>query len=341
MSKTQKNSKNNPMEVINSHIASESFSKLYLLGGDEDYLVNQYADKLIGAIINEDDSLNMSVFKSDKTDPNEIISIASTMPFFSERRVIRIEDSGYFKKGNEDIENFLNDIPDYCVVVFIEKNIDKRGRLYKLADKIGTVALFDTPDTRTLFIWIKGLFKEAGVSIDESAIFHLVETVGINMNSLANETNKLISYALESGHVTNEDVNILCSDQVENKIFDMTEALSKGDKATTIKLYDDLLQLREPAMRILFLITRQFHLLAKAKFAINEGADVASTASSLKLAPFIVKKYMNICNEYDYSELLKCVALCQDADTSIKTGAARDTIAVELLILKLLNIKSM
>lgn len=327
----------NGMSVINSHIKDGSFSNLYLLGGTQEYLVAQYKNKLRDALISPEDTMNYGVFKGDGINSEKIAELASTMPFFAERRVILIEDSEFFKKGNVDMEKLFSDIPETTVLIFTEHNIDKRCKLYKDVIKYGTAANFDTPDEKTLLIWIKKLFSDENIQIEDQAVYKLLEYVGADMNTLANEAEKLKCYCLDEKKVTVDKVESLSVNQIEGKIFEMMDALSKKDKKRTMQLYGDLITLREPAMRILYLITRQFNLLLKTKLALNSKCEYAKIASLLKIQQFVVKKYTAQCNEYTYDELLKKVDMCQKADESIKNGAMKDSLAVEMLMMNLLQ----
>lgn len=325
------------MSIINSHIKDGSFSQIYLLGGNEKYLLSQYKDNLINALVDTSDTMNYVVYKGENAKANPIVDFAMTMPFFADRRVVLVEDSDFFKKGDEDIEKLFEELPETTTIVFCETNIDKRCKLYKVVSKIGTVAIFETPDEKTLLVWLKSLFKKDNIQIDDGAVYRLLEGVGMDMNTLYNEAEKLKSYCLEKGTVTIEDVEVLSINQIEGKIFDMMDALSRRDKKATIDLYSDLLMLREPAMRLLYLITRQYNILLKTKVAIEGNKDYSQIASAVKVPPFTVKKYVAQCQGYTRSQLLDRVNWCQEADTSIKTGAMKDNMAVEMLIIKLLQ----
>lgn len=327
----------NGMNIINNHIKTGEYSNIYLLCGTEKYLLEQYKVKLVSSLTDMSDTMNYVVYKGENAKPDSIAEFALTMPFFADRRVVLVCDSDFFKKGNADMEEVLANIPDTTVIIFAETAVDKRTKLYKLISKNGTIAVFDTPDEKTLLVWVKSLFTNDGINIDDMAVYKLIESVGTDMWLLVNEAEKLKGYCIESKTVTVDAVERLSVNQIEGKIFDMMEALSKRDKEKTMQLYDDLLKLKEPAMRILFLITRQFNLLLKTKLALEQNHNNAQIASLLKLPPFVVKKYINQCDGYTYKQLLDRVGWCQDTDTKIKTGALKDGLAIELLIIQLLQ----
>lgn len=87
MAAGKKQNDKDAMAVINEHIKNESYAPVYLLYGDETYLVNQYRDKLLSAVTDRDDNMNFAKFAGEKTDPMEIIGFCETMPFFADRRV--------------------------------------------------------------------------------------------------------------------------------------------------------------------------------------------------------------------------------------------------------------
>lgn len=87
--------------------------------------------------------------------------------------------------------------------------------------------------------------------------------------------------------VTAEDVKVITTVQITNKIFDMVAAITAGKTKRAMDLYEDLLTLREPPMRILFLIARQFNQLLLVRELQASGADRGTVASKLKVPPFV------------------------------------------------------
>lgn len=325
------------MDIINNQIKTSEFSNIYLMGGDEAYLLYQYRDKLLSCLGDREDSMNFCVFKGENAKVDAIAEFALTMPFFADRRVLLVENSDFFKSGNEAMEKVIQELPDTTVIVFVESNIDKRNKLFKAVQGRGTVAMFSTPSEKTLLVWLKKLFTEDNIAIEDNAVFRLLESVGTDMCTLSNEVDKLKGYCIEKGCVTAQDVEEISVSQVENKIFEMMDALSLKDRNTAMSRYNDLLLLREPAMRILFLITRQFNILVRIKLAQGENKSYSELASIAKVPPFTVKNYIKQCEGYTYEELLERLNFCQEADTFIKTGRYSDKMAVEMLMIKIMQ----
>lgn len=85
------------MKSILEDIKNQEFKQVYLFYGEEDYLKKQYRDKLSTALNPDQDTMNFSHFEGKGIDVKEVISLGETMPFFADRRIILLENTGFFK----------------------------------------------------------------------------------------------------------------------------------------------------------------------------------------------------------------------------------------------------
>ena len=81
------------------------------------------------------------------------------------------------------------------------------------------------------------------------------------MGNLRMELEKLINYTSGRDVVTAADIEAVCVTRTQNKIFDMVQAVTDKNQEKALDLYYDLLTLKEPPMRILFLLAKQFRQL--------------------------------------------------------------------------------
>ena len=100
------------MKNLQEDIQNQNFKKVYLLFGEEKYLLQQYRNKLEKALVPEGDTMNFSLFQGKKTEPREVIELAETMPFFADRRVIFLEDTGFFKNQCQDLPEYMSELTD-------------------------------------------------------------------------------------------------------------------------------------------------------------------------------------------------------------------------------------
>ena len=322
------------MKMLAEDIKNGSFKSSYLLYGEEAYLRTQYKNRLKNALADPSDTMNFSRFEGKGINPAEIISLAETLPFFAERRLILIEDSGFFKNKCDELADYLPNMPDTTCLLFVETEVDKRNRLYKAVQKYGRVTEFQLQDERTLMKWILGTLKKENKKITESTLQLFLERTGSDMENIHMELEKLLSYTIGREVITSEDVEELCTMQTTGQIFEMIRAIAEKKQRLALDLYYDLLALKEPPMRILFLIARQFNQLLLVKSLTAKGMDRASVASKAQVAPFIAGRLMTQARSFTMQQLRNAVQDCVDAEEAVKTGRMTDVLSVEIVIVK-------
>ena len=325
-----------PVQRINEDIKSGQFSQMYLLYGEEAYLRKQYREKLGQALSAEGDTMNSHYFEGKDVNLGELIDLAETMPFFADRRVIVMENTGLFKAGGEKLAEYLANPAPTVFFVFAESEVDKRSKLYKQVQQSGCVTEFAVQDEKTLKRWIAGLLKKENKQITESCAEYFLEKVGTDMGNIRLELEKLVCYCMDRDVVTKEDVDGICTTKISSHIFDMVTAI--GDKRTkdALNLYYELLALKEPPMRILFLIARQCNTLLQVKQLKNKGFDNKAIGEKVGLPGFVAGKYATQAAKFKEKELQRAVVRCVEAEESVKTGRMNDTMSVELLIMSVL-----
>lgn len=321
------------MQTLNQDIKDRSFKPMYLLYGEEAFLRNSYKNRLKEAIIG-DDTMNFSYFEGKSMDVDELIRLADTMPFFAEQRLIIVEDSGFFKAASEALAAYLPSMPDSTCMIFVESEVDKRNKLYKKVKELGYAAEMTRQNTAQLSRWAGGILAKEGKKITGNTMELFLSMTGDDMENIRMEMEKLISYTLGRDVITDADLKAVCTVQVTNKIFDMVAAIVTRQARKAMDLYEDLLTLKEPPMRILFLIARQFNQLLQVKELMGKGLDKAAIAAKLKMQPFVVGKVMPQARQFSREEILSYVTTCVEAEEAVKSGKLQDRLAVELLITK-------
>lgn len=320
------------MRQINEDIKSGNLKQVYLLFGEEGYLVRQYRDKLYEAL-RGGDSMNVHRFEGKDINVEEILGLADTIPFLAERRVLLLEDTGLFKHGGEKLAEYLAHPAPTAYFLFVEREVDKRCRLYKQAQSAGRAVEFAVQDERMLKQWVAGILKKEGLQITESTVELFLDKVGTDMGSIRLELEKLICYCMGRNVVEREDVEQICTVRIHNRIFDMVTAIGEKRTQDALTLYYDLLALKEPPLRILFLIARQCNTLLQVKQLKNKGLANKAMGEKLGLPPFVVGKYASQAARFKERELRGAVSRCLETEEAVKTGRMNDSIGVETLIL--------
>ncbi|MCH5275442.1 MAG: DNA polymerase III subunit delta [Lachnospiraceae bacterium] len=324
------------MQQINGDIKSGNWKQMYLLFGEEAYLRRQYRDRLRQALSGDGDSMNTHYFEGKDINQGEIIDLAETMPFLAERRVIVMENTGLFKSGGEKLAEYLAEPAPTAYFVFVENEVDKRSKLYKQVQAAGHAAEFGAQDEKTLKRWMAGILKKEGLQITESTAEAFLDKVGTDMENIRSELEKLVCYCMGKSVVDPVDVEAICTTRINNRIFDMVTAIGEKRTEDALNLYYDLLALKEPPMRILFLIARQCNTLLQVKQLKNKGFANKAIGEKLGLPGFVAGKYASQAAGFKERELKRAVTCCVEAEEAVKTGRMNDTMSVEMLIVSVL-----
>ncbi|MEG0903544.1 MAG: DNA polymerase III subunit delta [Lachnospiraceae bacterium] len=322
------------MKRLNEDLKTGDFKQIYFLYGEENYLKRQYKNKLSEAIIPCDHSMNYAYYEGKGINVKEIIDLAETIPFFGDRRLIVMENTGFFKNPTPELADYIKALPETTYLLFIEAEVDKRGKLFKSVKDRGLIVELSRQEERTLIKWIQGMVKQEGKQITDATIRHLLTKVGSDMEQIQKELEKLFCYVLDKNMITLEDVDAICTTQITNQIFSMVNAVADKKQKQALDYYYELLALKEPPLRILFLLARQFRLLLQVKELEKQGSNRKIISEKTGLQNFVVGKYMDQSKHFTTSELIHILEACVETEEYVKTGRLDGVMGVELFIVK-------
>lgn len=320
------------MKKLLEQIKNRDFAKVYLLYGEEEYLKRAYKKQLVQAVLKDTDQMNYNAYEGKNISFREIIDVAQTLPFFAEKRMILIEDSGFFKKAAEEVAEYIPQIPDTTVILFVESEVDKRGKLFKKVKEFGYPCECKRQSEKDIIKWILGILGKESKKIKKETLDCFLEKTGLDMECISTELEKLLCYTLGREVIETKDVEEVCTARINGKIFEMVDAMGNKNQKRTLSLYYDLIAVKEPPMRILFMLTRQFNILLQVKSLLEDGRNQADIAGRMGLQSFIVGKSIRQVQNFTEPMLKKAIEDCLQTEEWIKTGRMEDKIGVEMLL---------
>ncbi len=321
------------MRRINNDIKQKNIRPLYLLYGDEAYLKRFCKASLVRALVQEGDHMNLSVYSGPRTDLDAALEMADTLPFFAPKRVLLFEDTGLFKKSNEQLAAYIPKIPPESCLIFVEDEVDKRSKTFKAAQKVDGVFELSRPSDAELKKWILGRIQKAGRKITASAYAAFFQRSHASMDLMEMELEKLISYCADSGEITREAVETLCAENPDSKVFDLIDALGEKNQKKAFHIYRDMLRQNQSAMGIMALLARNFRQLLIVSSMERQRCSEKDMLAALSLRfPGILRKMKASARNFSERQLAGALEQAAAYDAAIKSGTLTDTMAVELLI---------
>lgn len=334
------------IDALKEDIKNKEIRNIYLFYGPEDYLKKYYLESIENLVLNEELKVLNKIVLEGKVDIKKIIDHCETLPVFAEKKVVLVKNSGVFKSkkksGEEskaknqkdELTSYLENFPQSVCLIFYEEEIDKRMKAVDMVKKKGLIVEFNFQKPMELIKWVAKVFRSYHKSIDQNTASQLVESCEPGMNDILNEVNKLILYLGDRTQVTSQDVDKVCTKSIKSRIFDLTDAISQKNAGRALKLLDEMVILKEPLPKILFMIARQFRMILEMKLLAAEGLRTDQAASKMSISPYAAGKVYKLAGGFTVDMLKEAIGECLELDISVKTGKIVDRIAAELLIAK-------
>ncbi len=304
---------------------------IYLIYSSDKEVINKYIEKLI----EKEKIIESSVIRYSIDDITQVIDECNTLGLFSLKKLIVVDATSAFSSTGKEVGELSDYLDNYNkdVILVLTCNLEKvdtRKRLYKKISSIGKIECL-TKDNNYLINLVKNLLKDYKIS--DSSINYFISKVGNDINNIENEVEKLINYKYEEKSISNSDIDLLCTSNIEEEIFALTDAIIKNDNNKAIKLYELFISRNYDVTQMIVLIASQFRFLLQVKILYNKNRSNDEIASILKVHPYRVK--LAISNSYYYSKetledyLIKLFNL----DKKIKLGLIDKNIYFQLFIL--------
>lgn len=326
---------------LKRELNEKGISGAYLFYGDELYMRDLYIEK-IRAVIPEDgfEEFNLITIDGKETSTDEIADAIESYPMISEKKLVIIRDSGIFKKPKEEVAEFWNEelkrLPDYCVLLFVEDNVDKRSSVYKTISKHGTAVEFAYLKPYELTAWVQGEVLKAKKKMSKDVIEYFVSICQDGLINLKNELDKLI--IASEDEITETDVKKVVSKSVNVQVFDLTDCIMDKNADKAFSILADLKTAKESAFTVLYLLNSAFDKMLLAKVMFADGATKDEVDKRIGLPPFIAKKYYDGAKKFSEEFLAKRVCRVPELDLAIKQGQIAEWDALYKFVFEALGV---
>lgn len=297
---------------------------VYLFYGEDTYSAhkkmtfwrNEFEKKHGGDMniqISEGKTVNATDFRSD----------IQSAPFLADKRLVIVKD--FLDKGNKDEQKKIaeileEEIPDFCVIVFIEyENPDKRSSLYKKINKVGHTEEFKALMGPELMRWIQKRSQEIGLNITPQIANYIGEQAGSDLWNLSNELEKLKTYSAGKA-ITKDDIDSLVHPNLTTSIFKLTDYLAHRNAKGSLKTLDILLESGEDLVKIIFMIVRHFRILIQVKDLMDRKNSKSDIIGKIKEHPYTISTAMQQSPNFSMDTLREIYDKLLQLDIGMKTG---------------------
>lgn len=335
---------------IKDDIKNKRFDSIYFLFGQESFLVKTYADRIKNAVLGEN-AVDINLLELNGNPDLSLLSDhMEALPFFSDHKVIMINDFNPEKVTEDETEQFismLKSIPDTTVLIFyltgctFSLRSQRVKKIFEEIKKYSSVCEFKPLSQKeTANIIYKKIQREKRIISPENANY-LAEITACDLNLASAETTKLCCYADEGKEITREIIDRMVEKRLETKIFTLSDAMISGNGQRAFQILNDLFEQRVDPIPILATLSSAYseYYTAKAAKCLNispqkAAADLGYTGIK---ASFFAKKF-NAAASMKMENLRSSMKIIFEADTKLKSAKVNGRLLLEETVLKLMTL---
>lgn len=311
-------------------------NNLYLIVGEDQELINFYLNKIMKEIgLDEEKKINYDMNTSSISDILDEVSMISL--FSSEKVVIGYNfDIGKINDNDRDylIRYLNNNNSNDRYIILIAGKVDGRSKDYKIfKDKFKIIDLLQVDNGKDIYKYVEDYIKDRGYKIDKYNLDYLVELLGNDINNINNEIDKILLYLNDDQVISREVIDKLVSDNIDNIMYEFTNAVLDRDYEKISKMYNDF---KIENVGYDYLIGSLGNALRGAlviKILYNQGNSNNEIAKFIGKKEFYVKKMIERLYNYTVDDLCMMIDKLGIIDREYKSGKSN----IDMLELYLLG----
>ena len=245
--------------------------------------------------------------------------------FGGEARLVIVDGGERWKAADvKDVEAYLVAPAPGTVLALVADELRKDSALLKACVKAGQVLEFSVPK-KNLTSWVAEQFKLAGARAEPDACAALVHLVGDDIYALANEVDKLATWAA-GDPIGEREVEQLAAAFAETPTFALTDAWAKRDTARALEASEaiferDIKPRRDIAPRLAGALGNHIGRVRRCQQLAAEGVRARDAAAKLKMHPFYAEKVFAQAESFSADELRSAVVRLAELDHALKGGS--------------------
>jgi DNA polymerase-3 subunit delta len=163
----------------------------------------------------------------------------------------------------------------------------------------------------------------------------LLDIAGPSLLALSSEIEKLINYTAGREVITTEEIHLMCPPRLEENIFVVVDAVGNRRYREALAGIEDMLAAKEPPLKILSMIARQFRILLMVRDLNERGCPAREITEKLKIHPFVAQKAAAQSRNFSKPLLIRALTALSELDVGVKTGRMEFYPAMETFLLTL------
>lgn len=309
---------------------------VFLFIGEERYLKDKTINDLRSSLVgNSSGELDYKVLYAPDTSAEEILDCASTIPFFSSRRLIVVKD--FERLPKEDVERLLAYIktPNEHTCLVLDAKTDDIVKRNPALARHARVVRFSGLTGAELSSWIAKSASSRGKTIEPDAIETLRDGQSGGLLGLSQELEKLAAFTGRREKITKDDVERVVGKNIIASTFDIAKAVGEKNISRAMAITHELVSSGKKPHEIIGMIAWYFKAMAKIKALTSDGRTEFYISQILKMSRSRVRELMTQADVYSSDQVGAKLGILLDADLAIKRAKYLPALILEFAIIRL------
>jgi len=312
---------------LNRSLKRGDVDPVYLIIGEEAFLRNKAIEALREAVCGEDES-NLGFQKIDGNAGKmaEFLDAARSLPLFLQATdracqlvLVRSFEPGTAADGELLVEYLDSPVRATCLA-FEAPTLDSRRATAKLLSKRATkIDCHRIESTAGVRRWIQSSTNARGFSMAPEAVDYLIEMVGLELQQLSQELDKVELFSTEDEPMSANDLEKLLGRSRTHSVFELTDALVEKKAVSAIQVLNRLLDDGEEPVRLLAMVSWVVRQLITACDLSARGCPKRELLSQLGGRWNQRQVIAKAAAGSDLAHLEDLLVRCSESDVAVKT----------------------
>ncbi|MDR3609178.1 MAG: DNA polymerase III subunit delta [Ignavibacteriaceae bacterium] len=301
--------------------AEDKFLPVYFFCGNDSYSIDAVVKELensITSLIGSDFDKEI-IYGDEKTNLSQLLSMASSFPFGSEKKFIVVKELDKIK-DLKSLTAYVQNPPDFTTILFIYNgdlpSADKEPYKSLIAQKF----VFEAKELKgeNLINWLIEISHKNGRQLSHENATLLIEITGDNRSMLEDQLEKFFIYLKPNKEIDYTTIKALSASLKENTIFELNDSLGRKNKVQSVKVIYNLLEKGTDPSFIIAMLTKYFTGLSRVD-EMNQKIPDAVAARIVGTHPFFYKNYQSARKIFSDKDLFRSISALLNADILLKT----------------------
>jgi len=294
---------------------------LNLLIGEDRKLIDFSIFEILDKI--EFDDNNKIIYDMNVDSFTDVLEEISMVSLFSPIKIVIVNNFVIDNINDNDIsylENFINSKNLDVYIILVSNKVDMRKKNFKLFKDNFKIIEIDKIDNNNISNYIRNKIKDNGYKIDNINVEYLLSKLGNDINNINNELEKLFIYKSDDRKINREDIDLLIFDNIDNVIYEFTNAILDDDYNKVKKMYDKFVIDNVSIDYLISTLAGSFRTSLIIKLLYNRGVNNFEIAKVIGKKEFFVKKSLDRLYRYTIDDLSSYINKLAIIDRNFKSG---------------------